>query len=285
MREVSPGDLVFSFRRRKIPAVGVASSYCYEAPKPDEFGTAGQNWEKVGWRVDVAYTEMSEPITPKAHIDVIRPLLPGKYSPLQQNGDGLQSVYLAAISRELADLLQQLLEGAGNPRVDTDNISQLDRSDLVHEELERQIEDQIDQSIEIESTEKQQLVKSRRGQGLFRLNVQEYEKACRISGVCDTRFLIASHIKPWRSSTNVERLDGENGLFLSPNIDSLFDRGFISFDDNGNLLVSPVLDTQVMSQLGVPAVQSLNVGRFTSGQMKYLAHHRREVFLESGRQS
>jgi putative restriction endonuclease len=50
----------------------------------------------------------------------------------------------------------------------------------------------------------------------------------------------ASHIKPWCESTNEERLNGENGLLLTPSIDHLFDRGFISFEDNGELLISDV---------------------------------------------
>jgi predicted restriction endonuclease len=52
--------------------------------------------------------------------------------------------------------------------------------------------------------------------------------------------LRASHCKPWRDSSNEERLDGENGLLLRPNADHLFDRGFIGFEDNGDVLVSPV---------------------------------------------
>jgi predicted restriction endonuclease len=97
--------------------------------------------------------------------------------------------------------------------------------------------------------------------------------------------LIASHIKPWRSSTDQERLDGENGLLLTPNVDSLFDRGFISFDDDGTLLVSPVMDEQVLHQLGVSVDQTINVGGFAHGQKGYLAYHRREVYLEAGRES
>ena len=54
MREVAPGDLVFSFCDTKIRAVGIARSYAYEAPKPEEFGSAGRNWEAIGWRVDVS---------------------------------------------------------------------------------------------------------------------------------------------------------------------------------------------------------------------------------------
>jgi putative restriction endonuclease len=58
MREVAPGDLIFSFMDTRILAVGIAESYCCENPKPLEFGTSGQNWENVGWRVRVRFTEL-----------------------------------------------------------------------------------------------------------------------------------------------------------------------------------------------------------------------------------
>jgi hypothetical protein len=95
MREVSPGDLILSFVDTRLVAIGIAQSYCCESPKPPEFGSAGQNWEDVGWRVRVAFTQLLHQIRPKDHIDLLRPLLPAKYSPLQANGNGLQSIYLA----------------------------------------------------------------------------------------------------------------------------------------------------------------------------------------------
>src|SRR5687767_3592176 len=58
MREVAPGDLVFSFADRWIRAFGVARSHAYEAPKPLEFGRAGRNWDVIGWRVDVTFHEV-----------------------------------------------------------------------------------------------------------------------------------------------------------------------------------------------------------------------------------
>ena len=56
MREVSPGDSLFSFVDTRIAAIGMAQLYCWESPKPVEFGEAGQNWENVGWKVRVAFT-------------------------------------------------------------------------------------------------------------------------------------------------------------------------------------------------------------------------------------
>lgn len=57
----------------------------------------------------------------------------------------------------------------------------------------------------------------------------------------DPRLLIASHIKPWKDSTNEERLDVNNGLPLCLNHDTLFDKHLISFDADGKIVVSDTL--------------------------------------------
>ena len=75
-------------------------------------------------------------------------------------------------------------------------------------------------------------------EGLFKERVAKIETKCRITGVENPVHLIASHCKPWRDATNEERLDGENGLLLTPSIDHLFDRGFIGFENDGKLIVS-----------------------------------------------
>ena len=71
MREVAPGDLIFSFMDTRILAVGIAQSYCWESPKPLEFGTAGQNWENIGWKVKVSFTELANRVRPKDHIGIL----------------------------------------------------------------------------------------------------------------------------------------------------------------------------------------------------------------------
>ena len=86
------------------------------------------------------------------------------------------------------------------------------------------------------STERDALTKARLGQGLFRHRVADLEPACRVTGLARQEFLVASHIKPWRSCANSERLSGSNGLLLSPHVDKLFDRHWISFDSAGELI-------------------------------------------------
>jgi hypothetical protein len=84
-----------------------------------------------------------------------------------------------------------------------------------------------------------------------------------------------------RDSSNEERLDGENGLLLTPSIDHLFDRGFIGFDSSGELLISPVADRKSLERMGVQTQERLNVGAFAEGQRRYLDWHQEYVFLQS----
>jgi hypothetical protein len=95
--------------------------------------------------------------------------------------------------------------------------------------------------------------------------------------------LIASHCKPWRDSSNEERLNGENGLLLTPSIDHLFDRGFISFEDTGRLIISPVAHRLSLQRMGIDVTTPINVGGFTNGQKLFLDFHRNSVLLESKR--
>ena len=133
----------------------------------------------------------------------------------------------------------------------------------------------------IEATEKSALILARRGQGLFKQRVRRIEPRCRLTGVDRIEHLRASHCKPWRDSDHGERLDGENGLLLTPTIDHLFDRGFISFENNGRLLVSPVAHRVSLEKMGVPVAEKKNVGGFSEGQKRYLEFHREQVFLEA----
>ena len=102
-------------------------------------------------------------------------------------------------------------------------------------------------------TFREQIVRARRGQGVFRANVLLREESCRVTGVSEPRHLKASHIKPWRDATDAERLDGANGLLLSPHIDHLFDEGYITFSSNQELVVVP----EVRNKLSTSPARSL----------------------------
>ena len=201
---------------------------------------------------------------------MIAPLLPSKNSPLQASGNGNQGCYLASISEALGNLVLSLAKGM-NPSF-ADDIEQ-HQTELEGDAIEADI-----QASALDATEKQQLVKSRRGQGLFRANLEKVEPACRVTGVTNKALLIASHIKPWsKCANNEERLDGNNGLLLFPHIDKLFDQGWITFTDAGGLLCAEPSIERALQQWGVEL--PINVGCFDPKQVIYLAYHREVIFM------
>lgn len=267
MREVSPGDVVFSFCDTRIKAIGVVTGRSQTGPKPD-FGSAGSNWSQKGWFVPVDYCALNTEIRPKEHIEILRPFLPAKYSPLQPSGDGLQSVYLAEVPADLADVLIGLIGQAYWDAYETIAVLQ-----------------EASESVELDSitdagitgpTFREQLVRARRGQGVFRANVLLQEVACRVTGVAEPRHLKASHIKPWRDATDVERLNGSNGLLLSPHIDHLFDEGYITFSSNQELVLVPEVRLKLLDAWGIDA--GVRVGQFSQEQNAFLEYHRVNVF-------
>jgi putative restriction endonuclease len=288
MREVAPGDLVFSFVDTRIAAIGIAKSYCWECPKPSEFGSAGQNWENVGWRVNISFVHLLNKIRPKEHMEVLKTLLPDRYSPLQANGNGIQSIYLTEISEDFARVLSGLIGDetrrvllmAESGQVLADStVATNDDIDL----WERKLEDQIETDVAIADTERDAIIRARRGQGVFKQRVMEIETRCRITGVINVTHLIASHCKPWRDSSNEERLNGEKGLLLTPSIDHLFDRGFIGFENSGDVIISPVAHRLSLKRMGVETDRVINVGQFTEGQRQFLDYHRQAVLLRIDR--
>jgi hypothetical protein len=283
MREVSPGDVVFSFADTYIKAIGIAASHAYEAPKPREFGQTGAYWDNIGWRVDVRFTELHGPLKPAEHMAQLAPRLPDRYAPLQQNGGGLQGVYLTQLPDDFAVTLADLIGREARTIIEMRRVRDLDDAPVAiglveweTHEMEQVITDQT-----IPETTRQAVVMARRGQGLFKQNVQRIESYCRVTQVEQIEHLRASHCKPWRDASNAERLDGQNGLLLTPDVDHLFDRGFISFEDNGTVLVSPVAHRESLQRMGLEDALRRNVGGFSEGQRTYLAFHRESVFLQS----
>lgn len=251
-------------------AVGIAQRAAYSAPKPD-FESAGENWSNVGWYLETEFTELENPIRPKDYIELIRPHLANRYAPLQENGNGLQGVYLTEVSKPLADLLLSL-SNAPILKIMSENTPLADPESLLDQEIEMRL---VSAETELE---KVQLVKARKGQGIFKANVRLVEKACRVTGVNNVKHLRASHIKPWAASNNKEKLDGHNGLLLSPHIDHLFDRGFISFANDGKILLGAGMDKDVLSKWFIDP--NLNVGPFRRQQIEFLDYHR-DVLLNS----
>jgi hypothetical protein len=162
---------------------------------------------------------------------------------------------------------------------------------VVSAQLDDIVEGWIEADLTLDQTVRQSVIQARRGQGRFRANVEAVERACRLIGITNLTLLIASHIKPWRlCDTAGERLDGVKGLPLPPDADLLFDRGFITFENDGEVRVSPRMDRLDLKRLGLDVLdwERLGFGEAGAGwqarglaerQAGYMAFHREQVFV------
>lgn len=129
---------------------------------------------------------------------------------------------------------------------------------------------------QIESTEREAIVRARVGQGVYRHALLKHWQGCAVSGVALASMLRASHIKPWRDATHLERLDPFNGLLLTPNLDQAFDQGLITFTDEGDVVIAQALTTELQLALGINP--QCRVRRLHGRHLNYLAWHREHVF-------
>jgi hypothetical protein len=137
--------------------------------------------------------------------------------------------------------------------------------------------DDIETSM-ISARKKQILANARIGQGEYREKLLEECSFCPFTMVNDERLLIASHIKPWVDSNDDEKIDPKNGFTFTPTYDKLFDKGFISFDDNKNMLVSPWLSPMNQKRLDIYSGKKIDKLPLDSKRANYLKYHREHVF-------
>ena len=117
--------------------------------------------------------------------------------------------------------------------------------------LEKEQEEIIEKDKKISDRKKEIIIKARIGQGDYRNKLLEECPYCPFTMVNDERLLIASHIKPWAKSNTDEKIDPKNGFMLTPTYDKLFDRGFITFNDDKRLIVSPWLSPMNQKRLNI----------------------------------
>ena len=131
-------------------------------------------------------------------------------------------------------------------------------------------------------TEAERMVKQRIGQNILREALLKQEAGqCMVTGLEIPELLVASHIKPWRDATDEERLCLDNVFLLAPHIDSLFDKGFISFDDDGQMLFSPLLSAESKQKLGLREDMHI-LKPLTAGNRKFLKYHRENIYMTVG---
>lgn len=127
----------------------------------------------------------------------------------------------------------------------------------------------------LSSTEQETVTKARVGQGYFRdLLINKYSCKCALCNISTKTMLTASHIKEWADSTDAEKLDENNGLLLCAHHDALFDKHLITFDNAGNVQVSPTLTPQEQTDLGIDTIPNITV---TAEMLPYLAVHQSKL--------
>ena len=147
------------------------------------------------------------------------------------------------------------------------------------EDIEMKIVEQIEAS-KIGHTEKETIIKARIGQGQYRKDILEkYQNCCLVTGIDNVKLLVASHIKPWAICSNVERIDVNNGLLLSANMDRLFDCGLITFNNIGKMFVSSFVGKENEKRLRISQDIIVDL-KHTDKLLEYLEYHQDILFVK-----
>jgi predicted restriction endonuclease len=134
----------------------------------------------------------------------------------------------------------------------------------------------VEKYLNLSQVEREAIVKSRIGQGQFRERLTNYWRCCAVTGCSEHALLRASHIKPWSKSSIDEKLDLYNGILLSPTLDACFDSGYITFDNNGKIVISEKLSKHNLEALGIH--EKLKLIKIEEKHKKYLEYHRENIF-------
>ncbi|RYD63387.1 MAG: HNH endonuclease [Verrucomicrobiaceae bacterium] len=251
MSDVQPGDVVFTYSNSHLRGYAIATTAAVSMERPYDVGHAYTSIQG-GRVVFCTYHVLTAPVrlaALTANPLLLAELRSGRNAVLDVRGRVSQK-YLCQISPLAADLL------ASAVGIKVGHIGKSAQP--------------------LSATTVRRLVDARLGQGKFRDDLMTaYGETCPVTSLAIRPLLRASHIKPWTSSNNDERLDPENGILLAAGVDAAFDKGFFSFNDQGLLLSKPVIGPIERAALGVPlSAVSLSSAFLTPARRDYLAIHR-----------
>lgn len=229
MKEVNEGDRIFHYVKGNIVAISVAKTGCQVISK----SSAMENQKHLadnGYLVELEYHELEEPLNIHSNFNEIVMLLPIKYSPFQQDGNGNPG-YLYPCNEQLVIKLLELISDLNIYQID---VEQLELAIGTVRRTERNT--LIPMIAEMESEVKLMI---RKGRKKFRENLLAlWENKCALCDIELPDLLLASPSKPWKDSTHQERIDPYNGVLLCCNHDALYSKGYIAFDGGGRLHIS-----------------------------------------------
>ncbi|GEM_PF-548761 len=258
--KVKSGDVIICHSSKHVVYLAQATSDAYPHQRPDT--RTYDKWKLEGFKIDVELIVLPQPIKNAEFKNEIidrfnSSCVPKLFNSRREVGEN----YMVSIPEAVADIVLSAVGEAASKihrpiRSDEDAAKKKKRKRKAY--LERQ---------------KQAIVNARIGQGQFRKDVLElWDNTCPVTNITIPELLIASHIVSWALSDDQEKVDGYNGLPLSPNADKLFDKGLISFSDNGEILISPSLPIKTLNALGISEHTVIN--GLTGEHAYYLGRHR-----------
>jgi len=268
MIEVNEGDRIFHYVKGYIVAISVAKTGCQEISRSLTLNNESRKHSTVkGYLVELEYHELEVPLNVLSNFHEILPLLPLKYSPFQQDGNGNPG-YLYPCNEQLVIKLLELISDLNIYRVDEE---QLELAIGTVRRTERN--NFIPLMAELESEVKLMIRKSHEK---FRKDLLPlWENKCALCEIELPVLLQASYSKPWKDSTDSERVDPYNGILLCYNHDALYAKGYIAFDGQGKLHISASIpeDDYVIYNI----YPKKRIARYEENK-PYFKWHKRNIF-------
>ena len=268
MIEVNEGDRIFHYVKGDIVAISVAKTGCQMAGKPSTMQSPNSGNDD-GYLVELDYHELEVPINVLSKFGAISPLLPIKYSPFQADANGNQG-YLYPCNEELSIKLLELIGDLNIYQVDEEQL-ELAIGTVLRTERNTFIP-------MIAETEAELKIKIRLGRQKFReglLPLWDYK--CVLCEIELPALLRASYSKPWKDSTDFERVNPYNGVLLCCNHDALYKDGFIAFDGQGRLHISSQISEEDYDKYSVHS--KIKIAR-TEENKPYFKWHKRNLFIK-----
>lgn len=250
---VKAGDVIFCNVNGNLIYVAVAKSDAFASKRPTS--PVFREWDDDGFRVDVEVTTLNPPISINQFRQTLIDIHNEQCKPvLFTKGGDLAQQYLVALPQGAGAVIMGALGEAE---------FEVEKNTTVNSGKKKLSAGGVRETV----------AQARIGQGQFRDDVLAlWNYACPVTGVSKIEVLTASHVVPWSLSSDTEKIDPYNGFPFSPSVDKLFDRGYISFDSQGKLLVSSSIATSELTRLGIP-LQAV-IAPLNANQQAYLARHR-----------
>lgn len=260
MMELQKGDHVFHYVKGSIVAISLITKECRNEVIQNSI---------EAFVAEATYHELDFPLPVRDYFDAIQPLLPLKYAAFQEDASG-NSGYLYPCNEELAMKLLEYITSLNFYAVEEEQL------ELAIEVVKRSTHNPLRTMIaemELEIKEK-----VRRSKKQFSTNLrQAWQNECPLCGIAIDAALTSSYAKPWKDSTDEERLDPHNGILLCANHGALFTAGLIAFTGGGQLHIASRIPEDQHATYGLRKTTKVPV---TPEHAPYFRWHKRNIYVE-----